>query len=381
MQIKHYIVVLIALLFVTNSCVEEYWPELDAYENLLVVEGMISDQPGPYTVKLSLSLGLDDTRKLPVEEAVVIISDDQGNSEVLFQIEPGTYATAEDGIQGVVGRKYALTVTTSDKEAYQSEYEELKAPVGIELVEPKIESREVNNSDHSLVGYQFYVNTSVAERDSLYYLWKLEETYEYNSDFYINHIYEGSLEPFMSMDSLFTCWRTEKLADIYTYSATDVEVNQLRNFPINFVSTDSRRLSIKYSLLVKQLVISERAYHFWSSIRDMSVEQGSLYSSVPYQIKGNVTNINDSEEPVLGYFFVAGVSEKRIFVDRPFGVDFYYNECYPDYDAIATVGLSSPQSYPIYFADLEDGIASAPDACFDCTLKGGTTEIPDFWPQ
>jgi len=34
-------------------------------------------------------------------------------------------------------------------------------------------------------------------------------------------------------------------------------------------------------------------------------------------VRGNVNNIADIEEPVLGYFMVAGVSEKRIYTDRP----------------------------------------------------------------
>ena len=72
----------------SNSCIDEYWPELDKYENLLVVDGYISNEPGPYEVKLSLSSKVDQLTTNPVPNATVIIMDDQGVSEVLTETEP-----------------------------------------------------------------------------------------------------------------------------------------------------------------------------------------------------------------------------------------------------------------------------------------------------
>lgn len=37
---------------------------------------------------------------------------------------------------------------------------------------------------------------------------------------------------------------------------------------------------------------------------------------------GNVKNQDDPDEPVLGYFLVAGMDEKRIFLQRPAELPF-----------------------------------------------------------
>ncbi len=42
------------------SCVDEYWPDLGSkYNKLLVVDGLITTDPGPYLIKLSTSTSVD----------------------------------------------------------------------------------------------------------------------------------------------------------------------------------------------------------------------------------------------------------------------------------------------------------------------------------
>ena len=82
--------------------------------------------------------------------------------------------------------------------------------------------------------------------------------------------------------------------------------------------------------MVKQLSISEGTFNFYNAIKEQDIEQGNLWTQQPFQILGNMHNVNYSEKPVLGYFIVAGASEKRIFVNRP-ALTFYYNICPPDF--------------------------------------------------
>ncbi|RLD45961.1 MAG: hypothetical protein DRI88_08155, partial [Bacteroidetes bacterium] len=105
----------------------------------------------------------------------------------------------------------------------------------------------------------------------------------------------------------------------------------------------------------------------------------------PYQIKGNVHNVDNGEDVLLGYFLVAGVSEKRIFVNRPLSteVEFYYGICVlndRDYDAYRALGWTGPAVWPLYVTTDSDNRRALPDQrCMDCRLKGGTIEKPDFW--
>ena len=82
----------------------------------MVVDGFISDQPGPYTVSVNTSFDPESSRNIknPVSELIIDLSDNAGNSERLTEISPGTYQTRADGIRGTTGRAYTLTILTPD---------------------------------------------------------------------------------------------------------------------------------------------------------------------------------------------------------------------------------------------------------------------------
>jgi len=44
------------IVLICNSCITEYVAEIDEENELLVVEGLITDQPEEYIIKISISL-------------------------------------------------------------------------------------------------------------------------------------------------------------------------------------------------------------------------------------------------------------------------------------------------------------------------------------
>ena len=81
---KHIIFVLITAFLA--GCIDEYFPEIKNYENLLVVDGMITTKQGPYVIKLARSSSLQNPEVIPVEGANVIIRDNWGNEEILEEL-------------------------------------------------------------------------------------------------------------------------------------------------------------------------------------------------------------------------------------------------------------------------------------------------------
>ncbi len=67
-------------------------------------------------------------------------------------------------------------------------------------------------------GYQFYVNSEESVDDSTNLMWQLTGTYKYESDFYIRYYYDYGLYEFPDADSLYTCYKTEVIQGIYTFS-------------------------------------------------------------------------------------------------------------------------------------------------------------------
>ena len=79
----------------------------------LVIEGLITDGAGPYTVKLSKTGSYFKQAGLPlVSNAVVVISDNRGTLDTLKESEPGIYQTSV--IRGVPGRSYSLMVLSDE---------------------------------------------------------------------------------------------------------------------------------------------------------------------------------------------------------------------------------------------------------------------------
>ena len=157
----------------------------------------------------------------------------------------------------------------------------------------------------------------------------------------------------------------------------------ITGFPLHYVNTQTRVLSVRYSLLVKQYALNEEAFTYWSKLEEMNSDQGSLYTQQPYQTRGNLRNVDDEDETVLGYFLVAGISEKRIFVDRPNSLPFYYPICdldEADFEAYGMLNMADPVFYPIYAIETPGGRrAVPPQGCVDCRRHGGTIFKPEFW--
>lgn len=369
-----------------TSCEEQFWPELgDKYENILVVEGMITSEPGPYTVLLSSSTSIDNPVYTPLSGYEAIFMDNLGNSEILSEVESGVYKTAVDGIQGTIGKKYQLSIQSPQGKTYQSGFEEIRAPVGIDSIYITLDYRENSGFPFDIPGYQFYLNTEAATKDSTYYLWKLERTYEYHADFRTYFWFDGELHSFPDTDSIKICWKTDPVYQIFTESTVGLAEPIISDFPLHYVSFDNREFSVRYSLLVNQLTISEQAQEYWKRVNEQNTTGGEFYTKMPYQVRGNINNINNPDETVLGYFQAAGSDKKRVFFNRPdFQVKMYYPFCElhePDYLEYALMlQFPDPRDWPQYVTMNAYYSRAVPvQECVDCRENGGTIDKPEFW--
>jgi len=366
-----------------TSCIKEFIPRVDKYDQLLVVEGAITDQPGPYTIKLSISVKLSESsRYIPYSKCTVEISDDTGNSEMLTEVSEGVYKTDSLGMQGVVGRKYKLKISAPDDQVYESQEEILKKGVGIQSLSAEYERK--NDRD----GYQFYVDAeNYSTADSNYLFWSLESTYKFKTDHKIFFYYEGgiapaAIKPFPNPDSLQICYRTQPIIGIYTFDPLEQNQSQAIHFPLNYEDTYSNALAMRYCLTVKQYTFTKKQYTYWSTVKKMNASQGSLYSQQPYQVKGNVINLSDPEKPVLGYFMVGGLSQKRIFVDHlPLGLYEYSTCLLPEPSKVPLykrLNATTQQDWPIYIVGTFMVGLDIDAECADCRAAG-FLQKPDFW--
>jgi hypothetical protein len=377
---------LLACILLNAGCVDEYWPDLGSeYQEVLVVEGAITNLPGPYTVRLSLSTSLEWPQYRPVTGYEVKILDDLGTIETLTDHNDGSYTSTNDGIRGIPGRRYKIILTSPEGNIYESNFEKLEEPVGIDTLWAEYETQENLAYDHLLEGYRFFVTTQPASKDSVYFLWNLEGTYQYRANHFIHYVFDGELRTFAYWDSLNVCWQTYQVPEIFSFNTLQVSEPFLAGYPLHYVNTEDKKLSIRYSLRAEQWVITKEAHEYWKNLREQAESLGSLHPVQPFQVRGNVRNVNDPEELVLGFFMAGAVTDYRIFVNRPTYAKFYYlQEC-----ALITEGYMYMlwlmiDHWPVYLAAVFGEYGHSPalptdQECVDCTKSGGSIVKPEFW--
>ncbi len=378
MRTKIFLFLMIPLLFA--GCEEKFDPGVADYQNLLVVDGLLHNGTGPYTVKLSYSSPVDNPLFIPAGFFHVKIVDDLGVSTALTESEPGIYTTADSRLQGETGRKYKLYLTSPNGNKYESDWEEIHQEVGIDSVYAQYEYHSDPDLNHTPEGYQFYISSETAPDDSACFYWNMVETWEFFSDYTLDFTYSGYIEPFPNPDTVYHCWATEVVPQIFVLNTSNLSQPKATNFPLHFVSTDTKRLTVKYSVLIQQMVISPAAWKYRDQINSLISDDNFLFASQPFQVKGNIQCVENPEEQVLGYFTAAGISTRRVFLDRPPGVSFYYVKCYADTD-LRGLGFIPHTAWPAYLTLLDNGrMAIISEICVDCTQNGGVLNKPDFWP-
>ncbi len=373
MQIKNYIIISIISL-VTGSCITQFIPETDEVQNLLVVEGLITDQNDGNVIRLSLSMPLGKKAVVkPLRGCDVSVSDDQGG--IIYFNESSTPGTYKSPIVGVIGRKYTLHVKTNNPITNSYSYESL--PMEMKTVPPidSIFYEKVNISEKTLwsplkQGAQIYLNTYDPTMNCKYYRWDYNETWEFRLPygFPVNN----------------TCWISNNASVINIKNTSVLSEDRIIRYPLNFISNETDRLKVRYSILVNQYSLNEDEYYYWEKLQNVIQDVGSLYDVIPSSVPGNIFCVEDPGEKVLGYFSVSAKTSKRFFIKDNFqGIINLYTDCVSD-----TIFSGAPviQGLNVSAWIIEQDLFAHPPytvitnfrGCADCTVRGTIVE-PNFW--
>ena len=113
MMLKKYFSTILIGIFLLG-CEKEIQLPLDPNQSLLVIDGSITDDAGPYYIKLSKSNSISASSNfLAVTDALVIVKDNIGQIDTLKHQKEGEYKTNK--IKGIYGNTYYLEVQVADK--------------------------------------------------------------------------------------------------------------------------------------------------------------------------------------------------------------------------------------------------------------------------
>ena len=367
-----------------TSCIQSFTPEVEKYEELLVVDGGITDAPGPYTIKLSKSTRTQELSKfIPYPGCKVVVEDDIGNEVIFYEHARGIYQTDSSAMKGIPGRKYKLHISTPDGEDYESVEETLLKPIAIQSVYAELQHKSHPDLLYGRDGYQFYLDAETPPTANNFLLWSLQCTYKFRTDFQIDAYYaNGRRNQVDNPDTLRTCYRTLDIVDIFILNTNMQNTQDIKHVALNYEDNYTKALSIRYSLKVQQYAINEAAFNYWNTIKKLRDMQGDLYTQQPYQAKNNLTNLKHPEKQALGFFTVAGYTEKRIFVNPP-GIADHYDICTITGEPIKHLDDKlklRPDLWPFFLVDPAQykGDFWVDQDCMDCR-RTGTLKKPDFW--
>jgi Domain of unknown function (DUF4249) len=325
------------ILIVIGSCVDRISIEIPNESSVLVVDGLITDEPGPYTVQLTRASNLDTdlTFRKFISAKSVTIFDNLGNSELLTEIELGIYKTKPAGIRGVVGREYHIRIEGRDGKIFESIPEKIK-PVGkIDSVYYEFAVRQSSN-ESSEAGFNVFVDSKgLAESDNLL-RWAFAATFQVKTFPEFRQILvredripaplpcssyralNGSIIPIPGKPcECCTCWVTQYEDKPHVSDNQLVSNGNFRRIHLGFIPINPFYFHFQVMVQVRQMSLSRTAFDFWRNIQSQKEGAGSLFQPPSGKARTNIFEINGAEQ-AQGIFYAAGVNKEIDFLKFPF---------------------------------------------------------------
>lgn len=368
------------------SCKTAYNPpDVANPGSYLVVEGTINTGSTDSTIfKLSHTVKLSTSTTTAMETgARMSIEDQAGTTYGLTEISAGVYAAPALNLPAT--GTYRLDIVRSNGSTYRSDYVQAKSAPPVDSV----------NYQPRPDGLHVFVNTHDGSNQTRYYRWDYSETYEFTSFYYSGFYYDGQsvIQRPPNLD-IYTCFKSGRSTGIAVNSTAQLSKDVVSHQEVNYLPASSQKITDIYSIVINQYALTPAAFEFWQSLKRNTEQLGSIFDAQPSQLAGNIHNLSNMAEPVIGYVSAGTISKsKRVyFLRSSLGTNYWIpdnpNDC--NLDGFVTGDFKTNFSYPnpLYiplYVDvrpvegvLTKGYVSVPPVCADCTLTGPKIK-PSFW--
>lgn len=328
------------LFVLIGACVDPLEVRVNDFAVRLVVDGLITDAPGPYTVKLYYTDYLKTTRLSPfvqVRYALVQIFDETANTHTLTEVAPGVYQTDSATFRGQVGKSYALYVQTTDNE-YRTDFQTLRNSGIIEDVYFKYHRNAVVSEGRPADGLEIFVDSRGMPGEQNLFRWRWTTVHKVrsfperevrltpggprpNPDPCSGYVPRGSGVVQVGECTCCICWSYRYNEKAHVSKNDFVNEVTFNKQSLGIIPVTSMHFFEKYHLEVQQLTLSEEVYDFWNLLEKQQKGATNLFQPNAAKIRGNVYCTRNPDEEVLGIFEVAGVASRSIFIDPSLVVD------------------------------------------------------------
>ena len=378
------------------SCVEEVEIQQQETPALLVVEATLTDEVRTQSVRLTRAFPFGQD-SIPAETGARVSIRTEGGQTVNFRHTGDGIYLSDREFAAESDTAYELQIITPDGTVYSSDPERLPGTAVIDDLYPVREPNQ-NGTD----GVFIYLDSSPGQGNPTYYRYEYEETYKIVAPNY-------SPLDFLLVDNMVSivprteeqevCYQTVPSSSVIQNDVTTLASPNIRRFPVRFLGATDFMIRERYSILVRQYVQSSPAFSYFQALKQFSSSETIFNNVQPGFLNGNIRAGTAADAPVIGYFELASVSERRMF--------FNFEEVFPELESPPYIVNCVPASSQVENDDITqcpasvlelvrlgeiayvgintDSIGSCPGpwvyvrrVCGDCT-ELGSNEVPEFW--
>lgn len=263
----------------------------------------------------------------------------------------GNYGLDLNGDSARVGNTYELQVELPGGRRYRSVPSIMPGIAAIDApgfdasVVDVVVNQEGLTAERNLV--QLLVDTEVVDQGQDFYLrWNVFSTYSFQE-----RTRNGGEPP-------PPCYITNDITgqQAHLFNGSEIKVERIENQLLATTVVDTR-FAFDYYYTVVQSTMDEAAYEYFSLINEISNTQGSIFDKPSAPVPGNLVNIDDPDEEVLGYFEVVRSDTTRIRLRAEDVPGFIFHPC-----------------------PLRVDYTDEPRECLNCLIiRNSTHDRPYFW--
>lgn len=275
--------ILFSIIISIFACQELVELDLTQSEPKVVIEGKITDQPGPHKIRVSRTTNYYDTATIPpLTDAVVTLLDESENviEQFTYFSEDSSFRSSEN-FTGEVGKSYIVSVE-ADGDTYQAQGEILEN----------------------------------ATLDSLYYLSSetlkaLGQNVLGEEGFYLfaNGVIVGEGVQFYRLQIMKNDTLLNSRGDIAnSVLSSELFGREFIGLPIPGTFQESDTIELSLSSL------NENVYQYYIEFINLMFNDGGVFSPPPVNPKTNIVNLTTPDKFALGFIQFSSVLSEKIVI-------------------------------------------------------------------
>lgn len=306
------------------NCTDPVEPKFEFKEGLVFVEGFASTSLGGSYVVISKSISDFGVNKTAFEKDATVSFENTDSGQTIQLVEQdGAYLPPYE-FKAEVGDRWELHITLVDGTQIQSSPELVLEPVGISEINTTYDAelRFNESSEKFEPGHSISVTFDDPANQENFYYWTFRsfENLTVCQTCYDEILRNGecgktsiSTPPYFNYLCETGCWRVRFPEQVSIYD--DMFSNGKTTTDLPVVNLP---LYTKENVVVElqQFSLTPAAYEYYQILKDIVDNNSGFNAPPPAALFGNLINVNDSEDIVLGRFTAAASVTGFVYIDR-----------------------------------------------------------------